>query len=431
MISQIVTNTRYQIKTPSGYQNFTGVQKITKPHKVKVSFNEDVTPIECSPDHPFVCPSGSLIKAINLMEGDPLPHDTLGYVTIKAIQYIKEKTELYDILDAGNEKLFYANGVLTHNCEFFGSTKTLISASKLKILASSYVEPKYSQDGLDIHNEPFTDQSVDPRGNVIFIPRKYAIVADTAKGKFLDYSAFVVFDITEIPYRVVAKYRNNAISPIEFPNVLYNIAKKYNEAFVLLEINDVGNQVAQALAMDMEYENVLKVTPNGRGGQHLATGYAKSTQLGLNMTNPVKIHGCTNLKTIIEREKLLICDFDIIKELTTFVKDGKSFSADDGTGAHDDLVMCLVSFAWMVQDKYFRDLVDLDLREKMRKDNERSIEFSQLPFGFKLDGLTEYQTGEKFDSGDSSVWFSAGSSSIYTEDREENRPPRRPSFYTP
>ena len=149
-----------------------------------------------------------------------------------------------------------------------------------------------------------------------------------------------------LPYKMVARYKNNEIKPIVFPNVIIEVAKNYNNAYVICEVNDIGGQVADIIQFDLEYENLLMVAMRGRAGQQLGQGFSgKKTQLGVKMSTAVKQVGCSNLKALIEEDKLVIPDYDTIAELTTFIQKGQSFAAEDG--CNDDLAMCLVIFAWM------------------------------------------------------------------------------------
>ena len=199
---------------------------------------------------------------------------------------------------------------------------------------------RLSNAGLDVYVDP--DQKHD-----------YVITVDVARGVGEDYSAFVVVDITQFPHKVVAKYRNNDIKPMLFPNIIWEIAKKYNNAFVLCEVNDIGDQVASILNYDLEYQNLLMCSMRGRAGQIVGQGFSgKKTQLGVKMSKTVKKVGALNLKTMIEESKLLFSDYEIISELTTFISKSNSFEAEEG--CNDDLAMCLVIYAWLVQQDYFK-----------------------------------------------------------------------------
>ena len=258
-------------------------------------------------------------------------------------------------------------------CEFLGSVDTLIAPSKLKTLV--YESPLTTNAGLDIFQQ--TKENHD-----------YITTVDVARGVGADYSAFVVVDITEFPHQIVAKYRNNEIKPMMFPNVIWEVAKNYNNSFILCEVNDIGDQVASILHYDLEYENLLMASMRGRAGQIVGQGFSgKKTQLGVKMSKTVKKIGSLNLKTMIESDKLLFKDYDILSELTTFISKSNSFEAEDG--CHDDLAMCLVIYAWLVNQDYFKELTDQDVRKRLYEEQKNQIEQDMSPFGFIEDGLDE------------------------------------------
>ena len=257
-------------------------------------------------------------------------------------------------------------------CEFIGSTLTLIAPSKLRTM--TFQSPLATQGGMDVYEQPQKD-------------RTYCIVADTAQGKAQDYSALSVFDITEIPYRQVAKYRDNKISPMLYPNVVYNIGMRYNTAWTLIEVNDVGQQVAEALHFELEYENILMCSMHGRAGQKVGGGFGKNNQLGIRTSKQLKRIGCAALKEMIETDKLIVPDFETIAELTTFSSKHNSFEAEEGH--HDDLAMTLVIFSWLVQQQYFKDMTDLDIRKQMYKDQIEALEQDMLPFGIIDSGFED------------------------------------------
>ena len=258
-------------------------------------------------------------------------------------------------------------------CEFLGSVNTLISPAKLKNLV--YEEPLKRNAGLDIFENPIKEHN-------------YIITVDVARGLGNDYSAFIVFDTTEFPYKVVAKYRNNEIKPMLFPNIILDIAKAYNQAYLLIEVNDIGDQVASILQYDLEYENLLMASMRGRNGQIVGQGFSgKKTQLGVRMTAAVKKLGCSNLKTMLEDDKLLTVDYDIISELTTFAQKHNSFEAEEG--CNDDLAMCLVIFAWLVAQDYFKEMSDNDIRKRIYEEQKNQIEQDMAPFGFISDGFED------------------------------------------
>jgi hypothetical protein len=269
-------------------------------------------------------------------------------------------------------------------CEFLGSVDTLISPSKLRTMP--YHDPIKQNKGLAIY------EKVEPEHN-------YIVTVDVARGTSNDYSAFTVMDTTTLPYKMVARYRNNEIKPIIFPNIIIDVAKNYNNAYILCEVNDIGGQVADIIQFDLEYENLLMAAMRGRAGQQLGQGFSgKKTQLGVKMSTAVKQVGCSNLKALIEEDKLIIPDYDTIAELTTFIVKGQSFAAEDG--CNDDLAMCLVIFAWMAMQPYFKEMHDNDVRQRIYDDQRENIEQDMAPFGFMDDGLGD----EYFADAQGDVW---------------------------
>jgi len=248
-------------------------------------------------------------------------------------------------------------------CEFIGSSHTLISATKLRLLRS--VAPIAKNEDTRIFAQPIPG-------------RQYFTVVDTARGVLGDFSAFVVYDVSELPYRVVATYRNNAISSMLYPNVVYQLCRHYNNAYVLVETNDIGEQIANILLHDLEYENVLTTTNNGRSGQVISPGFGQQVKLGVRTSKQVKRIGCLSLKTQVESDKLVISDERILYELFRFVNIGESYEAEEG---HDDMVMCCVLFAWAMNQTYVKELTSVDLRQKLEQENEQALDDDMVPFG--------------------------------------------------
>ena len=277
-------------------------------------------------------------------------------------------------------------------CEFIGSTHTLISATKLRSMV--FKTPVFSKNGLDVYEEPIKNAL-------------YCMIVDTAQGKDQDYSAISIFDISQIPYRQVAKYRSNKISPMLYPDIIFHIGKKYNMSWVLLEVNDVGSQVAETLHYDLEYENIIVSSMKGRAGQQIGGGFAKNIQLGIRTSKQLKRIGCSALKEMIESDKLIISDFDTISELTTFAVKNNSYEAEEGS--NDDLAMTLVIFSWLVQQRYFKDLTDLDIRKKLADEQMKALEEDLLPFGIIDDG----RDAETFTDNSGTTWTIDESSRAY------------------
>ena len=274
-------------------------------------------------------------------------------------------------------------------CEFLGSVDTLISVTKLRNLV--FEDPLINNHkGLLVYEHPV-------KGN------DYIITVDTARGIDHDSSAFIVFDITTYPYKTVARFKNAEIKPMLFPNIIHDTARAYNEAYVLVEINDIGEQVASIMQYDLEYENMLMCAMRGRNGQQVGSGFSGSkTQMGVRMTQAVKKLGCSNLKTLMEDDKIVTNDYDIIAELTTFVQKKQSWEAEDG--CHDDLAMCLVIFAWLVAQDYFKEMTDTDVRKRIYEEQKNQIEQDMAPFGFILDGVDD---DDEFVDGNGDRWMKA------------------------
>jgi hypothetical protein len=256
--------------------------------------------------------------------------------------------------------------------EFLGSVHTLIHPEKLKCMV--YRTPEYlNNEGLRVYARPQPDH-------------KYVLVVDTSRGQGQDYHAFSVVDVTQIPYRVVATFRNNQLAPMLYPNAIYPIARQYNNAYVLVEINDIGQQVADILHDDLEYDNLIYVQMQGRKGQIVNGGFGKggSAMKGVKTSTAVKRIGCSILKNLIEDTKLIVEDFNVVDELCTFVAKGDSFEAEDNH--HDDLAMTLVLFSWLTTQAYFKDITGSDIRKDLYEDQMKNLEEEMTPFGFVDDG---------------------------------------------
>jgi hypothetical protein len=255
--------------------------------------------------------------------------------------------------------------------EFLGSANTLISPNVTSVLTFTTPISSHYEGSLTVYKEP-------EKGGVYFC------IVDTSRGVGMDASAFVVIDVSSVPYEVVACYKNNIIDPLVYPDVIHNVVKNYNEAYTLVEINDNGQQIADILHHDYEYDNIIFTSVKGRAGQVIGGGFSSSVQRGVRTTKQVKRIGCSNAKTMIEKDKIKLHDFNLINELSTFIQKGTSYEAD--IGSHDDLIMCVVLFAWATNQEFFKDLTDTDFRKKLMEDRERLISDDVLPFGFIDDG---------------------------------------------
>lgn len=268
-------------------------------------------------------------------------------------------------------------------CSFLGSALTLIAPDAIARL--SYKSPIFSNEGLDVYEEPIYAEVVD--GKIVKPGGTYVITVDTAKGVGGDASSFSVIDISQVPYKLVAKYRNTEISPMLYPSVIHKVARDYNNAYVMIEVN-VSEQVAYILYSEIEYDNMIFITRTPKG-QFASAGFAGAgkTSLGVSMDKKVKRIGCFNFKSLIEENKLLIFDADTISEISTFIESKGSYAADEGY--HDDLVMPLVMFGWLTTNPYFKELTNVNLRTELYQQRITKIEEEMTPFGFIETGIEE------------------------------------------
>jgi hypothetical protein len=260
-------------------------------------------------------------------------------------------------------------------CSFIGSSGTLIAGWKLKLM-----KPKYplfsSKEGLVQYEEPFGKN-------------KYAIVVDVSRGKGIDYSAFQVIDVTTAKYQQVCVFRSNQILPYDYAQIVYRVAKTYNQAHVLVEVNDIGAQVADILWEDLEYDNILFTESNGRAGKKISTGFGRkgSRDQGIRTTKTVKAVGCSMLKMMVESDKLTINDKATIDELNRFSKKGNSWEAEEGF--HDDLVMGLVLFGWLADQNFFKEETGINIVTELQEKDEEEM----VPF-FVDNGVDDYNSDD-------------------------------------
>jgi len=250
-------------------------------------------------------------------------------------------------------------------CNFLGSSGTLIEGSKLKNLVSR--NPVGETQFMKVYEQPEKDHV-------------YACIVDVSRGKGLDYSAFHIIDVTSMPYKQACIYRDNTITPIDYAEIIYRTIKRYNDAYTLVEVNDIGEQVAEVLHYEFEVETLMFTESAGRSGKRISTGFSKNSDKGVRTTKSVKSVGCNMLKMLIEQDQLIINDFQTINELSTFSRRGVSYEAE--SGCHDDLVMGLVLFAWMTDQLFFREITDINTLDKLRSRNEEELMESLLPIGF-------------------------------------------------
>jgi hypothetical protein len=243
---------------------------------------------------------------------------------------------------------------------FFGTGDTLINAETLMSLRAQHPKRILEDNCLNAYEDTIKDH-------------EYVITVDVSKGRGMDYSTFNVIDTSTRPFKQVAAYRNNTISPILFPNIIYKYAKVYNDAYVIIESNDQGAVVCNGLFYDLEYENV-----------HLESAI-KANSIGITMNRKVKRLGCSGFKDLLENKKLHIIDENTIMEISTFEARGQSYEASDGN--HDDLVMNLVMFGYFVMTQHFTNMTDINLKQMLFDQKMKDIEDDVVPFGFIDDGI--------------------------------------------
>jgi len=280
-------------------------------------------------------------------------------------------------------------------CKFLGSSLTLINSDTIEYMSTC--PTVYSKDGLDLYEFPVKAVRDEDTEELISKPHSYVIVADTAKGVGGDYSAFVIIDIASVPYKLVGKFRDNKIAPMLYPSVIYKVARDFNMAYVLIEVNS-SEQVAHIMHNELEYENIIFVNRDTKTGQTVTGGFGGGkTQLGVQTDKRVKRIGCFTFKSLVEEKKLLITDADTISEISTFIQVKDSYAADEGY--HDDLVMPLVLFSWLTTNPYFKELNDVNIREAMYQSRIKQIEEDVVPFGFVFNG-----TEEEYSVEDGEMW---------------------------
>ena len=250
-------------------------------------------------------------------------------------------------------------------CGFLGSSGTLIEGGKLKSLVAR--NPLAQTQHMKVYEKPQKDHT-------------YCCIVDVARGKGLDYSAFQIIDVTEMPYRQVCVFKDNMITPIDYAEIIYRSIKSYNEAYTLVEVNDIGEQVSEVLHYEFEVETLMFTESAGRSGKRISTGFSKKADKGIRTTKAVKAVGCNMLKMLVEQDQLILNDFDTINELSTFSRKGNSYEAE--SGCHDDLVMGLVLFAWMTDQMFFKEITDINTVNALRQRNEEELMESLMPIGF-------------------------------------------------
>lgn len=384
-------NNRYLIKTPTGFEHFDGIKKKIADSLFTFTF-DDNTQVKCSGNHVFLTDVGFL-KACEI--------DVCNTLTNKIIKNISSELgefEVYDPVCVAKHSTYFSNGVISHNTYFLGSSNTLISGKKLQQMV--FAEPIAEHDKTVIYEYPIKGNDDDIKDHL------YCISVDVSEGRNMDSSAFSVIDISSTPYKQVATYQSATISPILFPTIIHNAARMYNDAYILVEINN-NPQVADVIHQDLEYENLFKIFTGNKKPQQLSAGFGRGVQMGLKMSPAVKRIGCSNLKTLIEGDKLIVNDFNTISELTTFVANKTSFAAE--SDSNDDLAMTLVIFGWLSTQKYFKDIVSHDIRKQIQLENMNQLDDENLPAPIIEDGR-----GHTFEVIDGDVWETTNSGEVYS-----------------
>lgn len=335
----ILTTNKYEVLTPTGFQSFNGIRKKYSNENIKITtnFNE----ITVSIDHEFVV-GGVKKKAKDLIVNDEIENKE-GNDFVVSIEKSKDE-EVFDLLEVENGNVYYTNNIVSHNCSFIGSSASLIKGDKLKTLTFKKPTKELEDSKFKIYETP--------------IPKdKYVLICDVCEGIGKDYSTIQVINITTLPYKQVAVYRDNEIKPFSYHLIIDKIGKYYNTGLVIIERNNCGAEVIDNLHYELDYENCFY-----------------GDEFGFRTTAKTKRTGCSNLKFLIENDSLLINDYETINELSRFVYDGKTFKAQDYDG-HDDLVMPLVIFSYLVLDKTLSELwFETCLTERVNKEKEEELE---------------------------------------------------------
>tara|TARA_Y100000114_G_scaffold10995_1_gene8777 strand:+ start:1776 stop:3350 length:1575 start_codon:yes stop_codon:yes gene_type:complete len=254
---------------------------------------------------------------------------------------------------------------------FLGTGNTLVNADTL--LGMRAIDPDWQKQNMNVYERPIAGHN-------------YITCVDVSQGRGIDYSTFSVFDVSSKPFKQVATYRDNMISPMLFPDIINKYCRPYNESLVIIENNAEGSMVATQLHYDIEYPNVF------------VQGMTKSTDIGITMSRKIKRVGCSTLKELLEENRLAVIDRATITELMTFVNKGSSFEAD--RGYHDDMVMNCVLFSWFVTTDYFTNLTDTAVKDLLYAEQQKLIEDDMLPAG-----VFGEQPTESFVDSEGDRWF--------------------------
>jgi hypothetical protein len=367
-IEELYVN-NYEILTHEGFKPFDGIKRSLSNSLVFIETTSGKK-LKCTSDH-LICIGNEYVTADSLAVSDTILTKD-GVESIKIKKCVNEKQYVYDVLEVKDTNSYYTNDIISHNCEFQGSSGTLISGSKLKELVP--LDPIVSKDSMSMYVKYEKEH-------------QYVCICDVSRGKGLDYSAFSIIDITQMPYKQVLTFKDNMITPTEYAETIFRTCKLYGECVVLVEINDIGQQVSDTLHDTYEYENILYTESAGRSGKRISSGFGKGADSGIRTTKTVKAVGCNMLKLMIEQNQLIVNDIQTIEELSRFSRKGLSFEAE--SGCNDDLVMTLVLFGWLSDQQYFKDLTNINTLANLREKSEDDLMSELTPFGVLDDGLKE------------------------------------------
>ena len=361
---------KYDVLTPSGWSNFRGIKRQTRSQLIDI-ITETGKSIVCTENHKLKSVKYGWIE-VDCLEIDDIITTIDGHDRIIYKKRSTREEDVYDLLEVSKNNEYYTNGILSHNCEFQGSSGTLIGGNKLKALVNrNPINPITENQGISMYKTPVAGHT-------------YVCVADVSRGKGLDYSAFQIIDVSQMPYEQVCVFRDNMVTPVDYAEVIYRTTKGFNNAYILVEINDIGEQVSEILSYDFDVETLLFTESAGRSGKRISGGFSKGADKGIRTTKTVKSIGCNILKMLVERDQLIIHDWNTINELSKFSRKANSYQAE--SGSHDDLVMCLVLFSWLSDQMFFKEITDINTMWKLRERSDEQIESDMLPFGFMDDG---------------------------------------------
>lgn len=368
-------NSRFEILTPDGWSSFDGISRTIRNDLCRL-FIENAS-LKCTSNHRLLMADGTFKEARHLQEGDYVL-TKYGHSRLLRIELLSSQEYVFDAFEVEKGHSFYTNDFISHNCnEYLGSAGTLIAGWKLKeLIGQPIINPIFNDFDIFMYQEPRQD-------------RRYFMVCDVSEGKGLDYSAFQLIDVTEMPYQQVCAYKSNQTLPADFAEIINRVGRHYNDAQVLVEINSIGQQVSEILFHDFEYENLVHTENKGRLGKRLlgAFGVAEKSERGIRTTGPVKKIGCSLLKILVEQNQLVINDYNTIAELTWFIKDKNTYNAEKGK--NDDLVICLVLFAWISDQPYFKESIEISTLLKIREQSSQVYQDAGRPLAYRIDGVTD------------------------------------------